>query len=106
MYFIKIVMFNSKWKFKYPCKDSVGKLVDRIWIAESLEETEEFGSTVRRVVKVLKSCACPWKFNKFYEFRREDLIRAICPGTFESIGPCAATVICAIYRVSGCIGVA
>lgn len=52
-------MFDSKLKFKYRVKDSVGKLVDGIWIAESLEETEEFESTVRRVVKVLKSCACP-----------------------------------------------
>lgn len=47
---------------------------------------EEFGSTVRRVVKVLKSCACPWEFNKFRRIPREDLIRAICPDALESIG--------------------
>lgn len=48
---------------------------------------EEFGNTVRRVVKVLKSCACLWEFNKFRGAPREDLYPCDLSGRFlESIG--------------------
>lgn len=68
---------------------------------------EEFGNTVRRVVKVLKSCACPWEFNKFRGVpRREDLYPCDLSGrSLESIGRVRPLFVRYIER-SGCISVA
>lgn len=65
---------------------------------------EEFGNTVRRVVKVLKSCACPWEFNKFHERSSERGSYSCDLSALESIG-CVRPLFARIYRTSGYVSV-